>query len=240
MAGVIQWLDKKLYPDYSDNWDDQRLREAVLGRLRQNMVVLDLGAGTGRVTQMNFRGWAQRVVGIDPDPCVRDNPLLDEACQGVADRLPFPDGSFDLVFCDNVLEHLADPEAVLREVNRVLKLGGVFLAKTPNRTHYMTLIARLTPTVFHRYVNRLRGRPEADTFPTLYRMNSPSAIRYYARRSGFQVVSIEVLEGRPEYLRFNALTYLAGWLYERVVNSTEVLALFRIVLLFELRKGLPS
>ncbi|MEI2780661.1 MAG: hypothetical protein V9H25_05130 [Candidatus Competibacter sp.] len=45
--------------------------------------------------------------------------------------------------------------SVFREVARVLKRGGVFLFKTPNKTHYMPTIARLTPHRFHQFVNRI-------------------------------------------------------------------------------------
>ena len=115
-----------------------------------------------------------------------------------------------LVFADNVLEHLPDPEAVMNEINRVLRPDGVFLAKTPNAWHYMPLIARLTPHSFHRFVNRLRGRAEVDTFPTKYRANSAPVIRRLATRTGFEPISIERVEGRPEYLRMTALTPLAS------------------------------
>ncbi len=236
MKVLVEWFDRKFYPDYEANWDDQRLREAVLRHLKADMALLDLGAGAGRVKQMNFKGLARRVVGVDPDPRVRENRFLDEAYEGFADRLPFADATFDIVVCDNVLEHLTDPDVVLREVARVLKPAGVFLAKTPNRTHYMPLIAALTPIAFHRLINRLRERPEVDTFPTQYRINSPEAIRRSADRCGFEVTSIELIEGRPEYLRFNVVTYAFGWLYERIVNSTQLLRRFRIVLLIELRR----
>ena len=43
---------------------------------------------------------------------------------GDAARLPFADGSFDVVVCLEVIEHLPQPEQVLREVNRVLRAGG--------------------------------------------------------------------------------------------------------------------
>lgn len=236
MFGLTEWLDKTLYGDYGANWDDERLREAILRHLRSHMVVLDVGAGTGRVKQMNFRGVVKWVVGVDPDPRVSRNPFLDEAHVALADRLPFQNEQFDVVFSDNVLEHLDSPQNVLLEIARVLKPGGYFIAKTPNRFHYMTLVARVTPTWFHRLVNKLRGRPYADTFPTRYRINSVAAVRHFADECGLQVAAIKLLEGRPEYLRFNPLTYLFGWLYERTVNSTEWLEAFRVVLLIELQK----
>jgi SAM-dependent methyltransferase len=154
----------------------------------------------------------------------------------VGESIPYPAETFDLIFADNVLEHLTDPEAVLREVVRVLKPGGIFLAKTPNKYHYMPLVARLTPHGFHQFINRLRGRASVDTFPTRYRINTPGAIRYYAARSGLRVRGIRLIEGRPEYLRLSSFTYLLGWLYERLVNALPGLERFRILLIAVLEK----
>jgi SAM-dependent methyltransferase len=230
-TGLVGWLDRTLYPHQADHWDDEIFRERILAHLKPSSRVLDIGAGAGRVTQMNFRGRAARVVGLDPDEVVRGNPFLDEAHVGGAERLPFPDASFELVFSDNVFEHVADPEAIFAEVHRVLVPGGVFLMKTPNRWHYVTVLARLTPFWFHRFVNNLRGRAPEHTFPTLYRANSPGRARALGEGAGFRVVSVEVIEGRPEYLRLTAPTYLLGWLYERLVNATPLLERFRVVLM---------
>lgn len=216
------------------------LRDRVTARVEADMSILDLGAGRGAVRHMNFRGQVRRVVGLDPDPRVVDNPFLDEGVQGLGDHIPFPDEGFDLVICDNVLEHVEEPAQVLREVARVLRPGGRFIAKTPNRSHYMPLIARLTPTSFHRFVNRLRGRSETDTFPTQYRINTPRAVQEYAALAGLAVDSIQLIESRPEYLRMTAPTYLLGALYERFVNLSEVFSCFRIVMLIELRKPVAA
>jgi SAM-dependent methyltransferase len=236
-SGWVGWLDRKLYPHHADRWDDELFRTRILGRLTPRARVLDLGAGAGRVTQMNFRGLAAWVAGIDLDDAVKANPFLDEAHVTGGERLPFASESFDLVFSDNVFEHVADPEAVFREVFRVLRPGGAFLIKTPNRRHYAMLAARLTPYWFHRLVNRLRGRPPEHTFPTLYRANTSERLRELAERSGFRARSIEAVEGRPEYLRITAPTYLVGWLYERLVNATPRLERFRVVLLATLEKA---
>ena len=236
MSRLTAWIDDRLYPGISSNWDDELLRRRILDRLRPDMLVLDLGAGSGRVRQMNFRGLASKVTGVDPDARILKNPFLDEAVTTSGSEIPFPDATFDMVISDNVLEHLDNPAQVFKEVCRVLKPEGWFMAKTPNKHHYMPLIARLTPTSFHKCVNRLRGRPSADTYPTLYRVNTKSDVERFAQSAGLDVESIGFVEGRPEYLRFSAPTYLLGALYERAVNSLASLAAFRIVLVVELRK----
>jgi SAM-dependent methyltransferase len=236
MSKLTRWLDHACYPNYAANWDDELLRARVLEHLKPIHTVLDIGAGTGRVKQMNFRGLASKVIGVDRDRRVAANPNLDEGIVCDAKYLPFENERFDLVVCDNVLEHLHAPGEVLSEVKRVLRPGGLFVAKTPNKTHYMTLISRLSPTWFHRLVNRLRGRPSADTFPTLYRVNSPGDVLYYARQCGFEVKSISLIEGRPEYLRFSFLTYIIGLLYERLVNSSAFFSRLRVLLIVELKK----
>lgn len=238
MERVTKWIDNNWYPTFARNWDDLLFRERILDRIKPDSIILDLGAGAGIVSQMNFKGLAGKVCGVDLDPRVEHNPMLDEGRVSDAGEIPYDDGQFDVVFSDNVLEHLDAPLAVYREVARVLKPGGVFLFKTPNKWHYMPTIARLTPHGFHQFVNRLRGRSEVDTFPTRYRTNTKGDVVRLAAESVLVVESIERIEGRPEYLRMIWPTYLLGTLYERLVNSTESLQPFRILLVGTLRKSL--
>lgn len=206
--------------------------------LLSTSTILDLGAGAGIVSQMNFRGLVGRVCGVDLDPRVLNNPMLDESRVSDAGEIPWGNEAFDLVFSDNVLEHLSDPLSAFKEVARVLKPGGVFAFKTPNKWHYMPTVARLTPHVFHQFVNRLRGREHVDTFPTRYRANTVAAISTLASKSNFAIHSLERVEGRPEYLRVAWPLYVVGVGYERLVNSTSLLAPFRILLIGILRKEL--
>ena len=57
-----------------------------------------------------------------------------------------------------------------------------------------------------------------------------------AAGAGLEVVRIELIEGRPEYLRFAAPTDLLGWLYAWVVKCVPGLAWLRVLLVVELRK----
>lgn len=237
MSIIISKLDRWFYPDFAGNWDDELFAQRIRSLLTPDANVLDLGAGAGIVAAMNFRGEAHKICGIDLDPRVTVNPFLDEGRVCDANSIPYPDGSFDLIFSDNVFEHLDEPELVLKEAARVLKPGGHLLFKTPNRRHYMPLIARITPHWFHRFYNRLRGRAEFDTFPTCYRANTPKDVNFLAGRTGFIVRQIELLEGRPEYLRVSAFSYLFGIAYERLVNRFSRLAPFRILLIADLQKA---
>jgi len=236
MSLVTSWIDQRFYPTHQAKWDDQIFRERILARLLPNSVVLDLGAGAGIVEQMNFRGRAARICGIDLDPRVIDNPMLDEGRIADGACIPYQDASFDLVFADNVLEHLKVPLEVFKEVARVLKPGGVFLFKTPNRRHYVAAIARFTPHKFHQRIVGMRGRTAADVFPTLYRANSRTDVARIAKNAGLCVDRIDVIEGRPEYLRIFWPAYVIGLAYERLVNATPALEAFRVVLIGQLAK----
>jgi len=233
---AIKALDQWFYPSFSGNWDDNLFRERILSFLRREYTVLDLGAGTGLVEQMNFRGKCKEMHGIDPEGSVLSNPHLDFAFVGRAEKIPADVSTYDLVFADNVLEHLPDPGSVFKEVFRTLKPGGIFLSKTPNRFHYVPLLAQLTPTWFHKFANKLRGRSESDTFPTLYRANTKRKLLHLAGAAGFAVVSIEQIEGRPEYLRISPFVYPFGVLWERTVNSTRLLSGLRVLLISAFQK----
>jgi SAM-dependent methyltransferase len=236
MPSAVEWLDQRFYPGLSFNWSDIAFRDVILRRLRPDAHLLDLGAGAGIIPEENFKNLVARVCGVDPDPRVAENPYLHEAKIGFGDNIPYPDNQFDVVIANNVLEHLEKPVEVFCEIRRVLKPGGYFIAKTPNRSHYVPLLARLTPTAFHRFYGALLGREKEDTFPTVYLANSRSQLEALARLAGLQVEAISLTESRPEYLRITSASYLLGIAYERFVNSSTLFANWRVVLIAELRK----
>lgn len=231
-------MDRTLYPDYTEEWDSKRFRAVLDSVIRPHHTVLDYGAGRGAVAALNLRGRARLVCGVDPDDAVLRNPFLDDARVLLlpGGRIPYDDGTFDVIFSSNVLEHVLDPSTWFRQAYRVLKPGGILLAKTPSKWHYVSVVARLTPQVFHVWVNRKRGRDPRETFPTVYRCNTARAVQRNARQAGFEVVWMERWEGRPEYLRAVAVLYLLGWVYERIVNASPLFSAVRSVLVFALRK----
>jgi 2-polyprenyl-3-methyl-5-hydroxy-6-metoxy-1,4-benzoquinol methylase len=234
---LVAWFDEKFYPGVKNSWDNTMFREYILQRVKPEHVMLDLGAGAGSLPQMNFRGKVKKVCGVDPEETVTKNPYLDEGKVGFGESIPWPDSSFDLVVSGNVLEHLENPSDVFKEVSRVLKPGGQFLFKTPNRRHYMPMIARITPLWFHKFYNGLRGRAHEDTFPTVYRANRPADILGAMAATGLRADELKLIESRPEYLRLSALTYVFGIAYERLVNSSSLFEQFRVIIIGRFIKG---
>jgi len=228
---IVSFFDKNFYSEFLDNWDNTLFRKKILKYLNKDAVLLDVGAGAGIVKDMNFKELVKEAHGVDLDPRVKQNPWLDKAYEGSIDSMPFlEDNKFDVVICNNVMEHVAEPEKFFAEINRVLKKDGVFLVKTPNKYHYIPFVALITPEWFHKFYNKLRGREEEDTFPTLYRGNSKKSQQILAKKSGFEVIVIDAVEGRPEYLRLNFLFYTMGILYEKIVNLLN-LDLFKVIII---------
>jgi SAM-dependent methyltransferase len=185
---------------------------------------------------MNFKGVAPKVCGVDPDERVLSNPCLVEGKIAFSEEVVYPDGSFDLIFADNVLEDLPLPAAMFIEVNRLLSQGGCFLAKPPNKLHYMPFTARLTSHRIHRRGNRWRGRNGEDVFFARYKANAAGGILELAESAGRSARQIEHLYATPKILRMCFATYSLGYLYERFVNGLGFLTRFRIFSMTELQK----
>ncbi|WP_295578778.1 class I SAM-dependent methyltransferase [uncultured Oscillibacter sp.] len=95
--------------------------------------VLDLGCGTGALlAQVLSEDPGRRVTGLDLSEKMLEQArarLGDRAelVRGDSEHLPFPDRSFDIVYCCDSFHHYPNPRTVVEEVGRVLEFGGVFL-----------------------------------------------------------------------------------------------------------------
>lgn len=100
------------------------------GALFTNAKILELGSRNINGTiRDHIKGWAE-YVGVD----LRPGPGVDVVLED-PNKLPFPDGSFDLVVSSNTLEHCERPWEVVKESARVLKPGGTFFATVPWQIH---------------------------------------------------------------------------------------------------------
>lgn len=204
--------------------------------VRPDSVVIDFGCGRGaygsdplplRRDLRVFKGKVQRVIGLDASPSGAENPFLDEFRRLESDRWPLPDGAADLIVCDNVLEHLPDPDAFFAEAWRVLKPGGSLCIRTPNRWNYIALLSRLVPNYSHTQVlaKAKPGLAEKDIFPTFYRCNSLGAVRRAMTRHGFDAV-VYGYEAEPSYLSFSRAAYALGVLHQKIAPDVFRAAIF--------------
>jgi len=198
--------------------------------------ILEVGAGPSNPTSDYLKTLGE-LQGIDVDAEVLQNPALKTSAV-IEDHFPFPDGTFDSCVSNYVCEHLDDPNQHLEEIWRVLKPGGVYVFRTPNRLHYIAIVSSLTPHSFHlKTANRLRAIDGHDPYPTHYRLNTRSQIQRLARKTGFEVEYLRLVEKEPSYGMSSRLLFLLFTAYERVVNATDLLAIFRSSLFVVLRKS---
>jgi SAM-dependent methyltransferase len=97
--------------------------------------LLDVGCGTGWLAR-HF----ERYTGVDASPAAVEEAVRhgrDVCLADVDDRLPFPDESFDGVVLKDLLEHVADPVAVVAEARRVLRPGGRVFASSPDAQRWV-------------------------------------------------------------------------------------------------------
>jgi SAM-dependent methyltransferase len=228
-------LRRRFYPAAFRGMYD-RLQDAIDRYVRATDLVLDAGCGSGRVFQHRLSGRARLVVGVDVTDEPRANAQIDAGVKADLRALPFHDAAFDLVVVSHVAEHLTEPPPVFRELARVLRPGGRLLLLTPNRWHYVPLVASLVPHRLHVAFNRWRGVDARDVFPTAYRANTAQRLRALAEGAGLTVERLDRFETEPEYLAFHALPYALGVAYERAVNRFEALAALRVNLLLVAKK----
>jgi SAM-dependent methyltransferase len=208
----------RLRPGWRPSGD--QLETIVRGYVTRDSNVLDLGCGRGGVAEVIWRD-VRLAAGVDVDMAsltghrAKGMPVV----RAVAENLPFPSDSFDVVVSVWVLEHLADPLEVFIEVRRVLRPGGHFIFLTPNLRNPLMVMNRLgkaLPALQRRLVPRVYGRDEADTFPVQYRANTERDIKTYAQASGLQVQEMRVVPD-PTYLAMNGILFSASVMSERVM-----------------------
>jgi SAM-dependent methyltransferase len=144
--------------------------------------VLDLGCRSGALTKHLLDG--NSVVGLDVDAAALEKAAalgIEPLQADVEEPLPLEDARFDAVVAGELFEHLRFPDALVAEIRRVLRPGGVLVGSVPNAFRIQSRL------------RFLRGRaPEDD--PTHLRMFSPQALREVL--AGFEDVQLTYVGGR--------------------------------------------
>jgi SAM-dependent methyltransferase len=122
-----------LAPTYNQRFADDKDRPATARALRDlartlgAQTILEVGCGTGRWLA-EMRTVADRCYGIDPSKGMlaqahaRNAPIW--LTRGRGESLPFPDATFDLVYCVNAIHHMDGQQAFIQEARRLLRNGG--------------------------------------------------------------------------------------------------------------------
>lgn len=157
--------------------------------------ILELGCGSGVALDLLAQNGCTHLVGLDwLNTSVRlaaERAKTASLICGDATQLPFEDDSFDKIFAQHLIEHFADPVAVFREWQRLLKPGGRLVAITPNR-HF----------------------PHQDWFddPTHHQIFTMGTLSQSAVDAGFMIESCRIVN--PYFLHWRltgfAATYLQG------------------------------
>lgn len=116
---------------------DSRLHlEIAAGIVPPCQKFLDIGCGDGYMATL-IQDRCSRIFGIDISPTA----LKQAEGRGYShlqrldlneERLPYGDGYFDVVVCLDILEHIFDPENLLKEIHRVIRRGGILIVSVPN------------------------------------------------------------------------------------------------------------
>jgi SAM-dependent methyltransferase len=131
-------------PKGADYYSHERadLLDWVGGRFDR---VLDVGCGTGSNASWYRRHGAREIVGVELDDAsaARAAKVFDRVVRGtIEEAIDELDGSFDLIVCADVLEHLVDPWALVTHLNRLTNRSTVLAVSIPN-IRFLGAIARI-------------------------------------------------------------------------------------------------
>lgn len=185
--------------------------EAILARIvDENCRWADVGCGhmlfpsNPRLAQRLSKK-CKRLVGIDPDPNIEDNPYLDARVRQLIDDYE-PDEVFDLITMRMVAEHVVNPEPVMDTLRGATKPGSLVVIYTVNNFSPIPLLTRVTPMPVRHYFKKLLWRTDPkDTFPTAYKMNSRRDLADLFNASEFDEVYFHYLDDCRTTTRFPVL-----------------------------------
>lgn len=160
------------------NLFNRRLDEILRHTDGRRGLLLDVGCATGVLLDLaRLRGWEVRGVDVSEyaTGIAREYYSLDIFTGELAEAA-YPDEQFDVVVMDDLIEHVADPLALVQESHRILKPGGLLTLNTPNRAGW-----------WHRLMGRRWFHYRQSEHTHFF---SPAVIRELLDRHGYRVLEI--------------------------------------------------
>lgn len=202
------------YPDAAVRW----ALEPVAGRAP--LRVLDLAAGTGKLTQVLLRVGvdAERLVAVEPDGAMlgelrRRVPEV-RAVEGSAERIPLDDGAVDAVVVGQAM-HWFDLDRALPEIHRVLAEGGVLAGlwnTDDDRVPWVAEMKRLARSSVSFTNWRPKSLPGTEWFPEFERAEFPHGQRRTAESMAATIGThshmLVLDEAEREHVMARVLEYL--------------------------------
>lgn len=196
---------KRHYPEFQETID-------IFKKIGPRLIKKDdriLNIGAGRVSRLEqFFAQAKIVYGLDPDrKALMANRRLTRKIVGVAENIPLPDNSVDLVILEWVLEHLQEPEKALSEISRVLAPGGKVIFAAPNLLNpiifLLATVKKLSNYFSQRIVVRLLlDRERKDVYKAYYKINTRRRLIRTFQKFNFKIIGWQTT-GCPGYFRFS-------------------------------------
>ncbi|MCH9808334.1 MAG: class I SAM-dependent methyltransferase [Alphaproteobacteria bacterium] len=176
--------------------------------------ILEIGCGSGETGALALqKKRAQRYVGVElmSEPASRAAEKITQVIVGDIEEmeLDFQPAEFDALILSEVLEHLREPEAVLRKLHRHLRPGGVVMASSPNISHWKVI----RELVMGRFPQADRGVFDR----THLRWFTPDSFAAMFERSGFEVVGISPV--RRFSLKQRRISQLTGGRFDHMLMT---------------------
>lgn len=227
-------LQKKFFKDSDHPY--HKYERKVESTINKESVLLDAGCGRTAPILKKFAGKAKQLVGVDLEDPIGD--LSDvQYIKGDISSIDLPDNSVDVVISRAVLEHVLDPDAVFKEISRILKPGGSFIFLAPNLWDYVSLASKIIPNRFHKkIVSKTEGREMQDVFPAFYKANTYGSIKKLSNKNNLKIEEFEWLGQYPASFMFNSLLFLLATGYEKIISSLGFLKFLRGWILVRLVK----
>ena len=189
---------------------------------KEKCIILNIGAAKSLVIEKELEN-----LGCDfiedrtdvRDPSVEYNKTRNSYIASIENMSMLSENTYDIAFANYVLEHVDDIKSSAKEVKRILKDKGIFVASVPNPEAPEFILAKYTPTWFHQFI---KGEGEGhEAHDTVYSFDSLGELIKIFKKEGLGVVNIYQKSFTYGYLyRFPILKYLSKK-YDRFIEKKK-------------------